>query len=365
MIQGIHISSSEMVIKKHDVKKNILPHFIKNQIIAAKVLELLPHGNAKLLVNGKQVIATTSMLLTPGEEVQLKVLQEKDAVILKLLEPVQKMTTRQISSLVSFFSKNKSIPDIFSSKISGVKELISAMALKSEKPDKEFLPKLIEKSGIVWEKKVAGVLLGNKPAISSKSTIGDKSIGDIKSDLDMLLKQDIKGNILKEVLMDDPQKTSALKTAVSFVETIENFQLLNHNSSESGRFVLPFPVFNESEFSFGQLLIDTGEKNEKEKKDADKLIKISFLLNMTRLGPLRADFSILRKEITGRFLLQDEDTVGYVKSMIPELKEKLADIEYTVRDIECSLGKKEEIIETGFIETLVKASEDQMLNIVI
>jgi hypothetical protein len=331
----------------------LITSFIKNQIITAKVLELLPQGNAKLLVNGKQVIATTSMLLTPGEEVQLKVLQEKDAVILKLMEPVQKMTTGQISSLVSFFSKNKSIPDIIGSKIPDVKELLYEMALKSEKPDKTFLPKLIEKSGIVWEKKVAGVLLGNK------------SPGDIKSTLDILLKQDVKGNILKEILMDNPQKTSALKTAVFFLETIENFQLLNHNSSDSGRFVLPFPVFNESEFSFGQLLIDTGEKNKKEKKDADKLIKISFLLDMTKLGPLRADFSILKKEITGRFLLQDEDTCNYVKSMIPELKEKLSGIEYNVRNIECSLGKKEEIIETCFIETLVKAGEDQVLNIVI
>lgn len=353
MISGIHISSSDMVIAKDAGKKNKLPIFAKNQIVHAKVLNLLPQGGVQLLINGQKVAAKTALLLKPGEEVQLKVLEEKDAVLLKLMGPVQKMTTTQISSLINFFSKNESIPDISRTIIAGVKELLYEMALKSDKPDKNFLPKLIDKSGIVWEKKVAQILINSKPS------------EDMKAILDILQSRDMKGNILKALLASDPRKPEAMKMAASFSETIENFQLLNHSSSESGRFLLPFPVFSESGFNFGQLLIDTGDKTKKDNKDADKLIRISFLLDMTRLGPLRADFSILKNEITGRFLLKDDDTCQYVKSMIPELKEKLAKIDYQVHQIECIIGSNSQIQQSHFIETLVKAREDQVLNIVI
>jgi len=353
MITGVHISSSEIVINKDDGKKSTLPRLIKNQVINAKVLQLLPQGKALLLVDGQKVVAKADMLLKPGEEIQLKVLKEMDAITLKLIGPVQKMTTGQISSLVSFFTKSESIPDITGTKIVSVKELLYDMALKSEKVDKTFLPKLIEKSGIVWEKKVAQNLLSNRSAL------------DMKSGLDVLLSQDIKGIIQKELFIRDFQQFEPLKVVTSFAETIENFQLLNHQSSESGRFLLPFPVFSEQTFSFGQLLIDTGAKTKNNQKDADKVINISFLLNMTRLGPLRADFSILKKEITGRFLLKDYDTCAYIKSMIPELTSRLANIEYNVRKIDCDTAKKKEIQESIFIESLVTARDGSLLNIVI
>ncbi|MBU1340098.1 MAG: hypothetical protein KKE44_00385 [Proteobacteria bacterium] len=353
MISGIHVSSSEIVINKDDGKKKVLPEFNKNQIIQAKILKLLPEGKALLLVDGQKVIAKTALLLKPGEEVQLKVIAQKDAIILKLIEPVQKMTPQQISSLVRFFSKNESTPDISQAKIAKVKDLLYSMALKSDKPDAAFLPRLIDKSGMVWEKKAAQVLLSN---LSSQN---------MKSGLDNLLNQDLKGNILKELLTADPGKFEALKMAASFSETIENFQLLNHQNSDSGRFLLPFPILGEQGFSFGQLLIDTGDKSKNDNKEGDKVIHISFLLNMTRLGPLRADFSIFKKEITGRFLLNDDDTCQYVKSKIPELKTGLESIEYHVRQIDCMTAKKEDIQQSCFIETLVKANDDQVLNIVI
>ncbi|MFH2060639.1 MAG: hypothetical protein ABIJ59_17275 [Pseudomonadota bacterium] len=353
MITGVHISSSEMVINKDDSKKNSLPKLIKNQVVSAKVISLMPHGKAQLLVNGKIFVAKTAMLLTPGEEVVLKVVQEKDAIVLKLIGPGQKMTTSQITSLVSFFSKNESIPDITGTRLTQVKNLLMEMSLKSDKPDIDFLPRLIDKSGLIMEKKIAQVLLNEKSSI------------DIKTALNVLLDQDVKANIFKEWFNSGSGKSDALKTIAAFSESLENFQLLNHRSSETGRYLLPFPIFSESAFRFGQLLINTGDKTKSGGKDKDKLITISFLLEMTRLGPLRADFSILKQEITGRFLLCDQDTCDYVRSLIPDLKGQLADREYHVRQIECVLAKKEEVQPGSLIESLVKAGDGQVLNVVV
>jgi len=71
MISGIHISSSQMVINKESGEKGSFPNVTKNQIITAKVIQLLSHGKAQLLINGQTVIAQTALKLTPGEEVQL------------------------------------------------------------------------------------------------------------------------------------------------------------------------------------------------------------------------------------------------------------------------------------------------------
>ncbi len=352
MISGIHISTSEMVIQPGADKKK-LPNFIKGQTLLATVLSGSSKGKAQLLVNGQKLMAKTPMLLTAGQQVELKVLQEKDSVILKLIGPVQKVTTGQMSSLVGLFSKNGSISDISGSKIKSVESLLHELALKSDKADEAFLPKLIQKSGLALENKLAQIL-------TDKQTLPE-----IKASLDNLLKQDIKGNFLKEMMEIGSGRTDAVKTVSGFLETIENFQLLNHNSSESGRILLPFPVFSQGAFQFGQLLIDTGGKPKKDGEDADKLIRVSFLLNMTNLGPLRADFSVLKKDITGQFLFEDDDTCEYVRSMLGDLKARLAGLEYHVHKLECKTVKKEALQESSLIETLVKSEDDQVLNIVI
>ncbi len=353
MISGIHVSPSEVVIQKGEGKKNTLPLFIKDQIVHAKVLDILPQGGARLLVNNRTVLAKTALLLRPGEEIQLKVLEEKESVFLKFIGPAKKMTPPQISSLIRFFSGSESKTDINRVNIARVKDLLYDMALKSGKADKTFLPGLIEKGGMTWENKVA------------KLFQGQQSVPDIKQSLSLILNQDLKALMQKEMLLAGPNHPIDLDMAASFSETLENFQLLNHNSSESGRFLLPFPVFNENAFRLGQLFIDTGEKNRNDDSSQDKLIQISFLLDMTILGPLRADFSILKKEISGRFFLNDEKIRQYVRSMLPELKKRLESIDYKVHEIDCHSGDKARIQPADFIETILKAGSDRVLNIVI
>ena len=64
---------------------------------------------------------------------------------------------------------------------------MNEIALKSDKADHDFLPRLIEKGGLSWEKKIAQFVSGKN----------DNQDG--KPNLELLLKQDIKGNLLKEL----------------------------------------------------------------------------------------------------------------------------------------------------------------------
>jgi hypothetical protein len=353
MITGVHISSSEMVISKDDTKKNSLPQFSKNQVVKAIVAGLLPQGRAQLVVNGKTIVARTAMLLTPGEEVQLKVVQQKDAIVLKLLGPFQKATSSHMASLAAIFSKEGNIPDLSGKLAPRIIELLSQIALKSGRAEDDFLPRLIEKIGVSLEKKMGMEM--------SKGILPKENRAAVQN----WLGQDLKALILKEISSLGTSQTGRAKTISVFSEIIENVQLLNHQNTETGRFLLPFPVFSESGFRFGQLLIDTGKNDKAQRKESDRVINISFLLDMTRLGPLRADFSILKHELSGKFLLCDKHTCEYIRSLVPELKARLLQRNYHVRQVECSVARHEEIAPSILAEALAKNRENHVLNIVV
>lgn len=352
MISGINISTSEIVIRPGEANKKIA-NFVKGQTLLATVIGNSSKGKTQLLINGQKVEAKTSLLLTAGQKVELKVLQEKDEVILKLIDPAQKISTNRLSSLIGFFSKKGSAADILGAENKNAETLLHDLALKSDKADPKFLPRLMQKGGMALENKLARLF------------VDSQTMPDIKTALENLLNQDLKGSVLKNMLGTQGPGSEAYRSVLGFLDTVESFQMLNHTNSDSGRFLLPFPVFSDNSFQFGQLLIDTGQKNQKEGEDADNLIRISFLLDMTRLGPMRADFSILKKDITGQFLFQDNATCEYVRSMIKDLEKRLSGLEYTVHRLECKTAQKEEIQETSLLEPLMKSQGNQVLNIII
>lgn len=351
MISKIHISPPEMVIQKEAGRAIGKSVFKKGQVVTATVLQLLSSGKTQLLIDGQTLIAKTGLLLSPGEELKLKVVQQKDSVQLKLLESPQPVGTKQLVSLIRFLSKNNALPDIAGIKNPVVKDILQEMALKSGKRDDSFLPRLIENNGLMWEKKMGSLV----------KTQGQDTLN---LNLVQLQKQDLKGALLNELALAAP-KGAALEKTAAFLDTLESFQLLNTQTSESGRYLLPFPVLEGFDLSFGQLLIDTGDKKQDKNKDGHRVIRVSFLLNMTQLGAVRADFSILKKAITGRFLLENDGICAYMKTLIPELKTKFEQLEYDIGNIECFTAAKAEIHPNVLMESLFEAGDDSVLNIVI
>ncbi len=351
MISKIHLSPREMVIQK-DAGKNIGSVLKKDQVVTAKVLQILTQGKAQLLINGQKMIAKTGLSLNPGEELKLQVVQQKDAVLLKLMEPSTFVETKPLVSLIRFLSKNNALSDIARIKNPVIQNILSETALKSGRRDDSFLPRLVENNGLSLEQKMGSLV----------KTQGQDSIG---LNLLQLQKQDLKGALLNELAMATPRGETMEKMVTALLDTLESFQLINTQSSESGRYLLPFPVFEGSVLNFGQLLIDTGGNKEDKDSDNPKLIRVSFLLNLTNLGAVRADFSILKKAITGRFLLENDEICEYLKSLIPELKLRFEQIEYTMGNIDCFTAKKAEIHPNVLMESLFESGDDSVLNIVI
>lgn len=234
-------------------------------------------------------------------------------------------------------------------------DILMGLSLKSDVRDDQFLPQIIKNMGLSFEKKLAAGL---------EDAPDKKTVAHV---IKQLAGQDLKAASLSLAGMEnDPSKTTVLK---HISDALDNFAQLNVKSGDSGqsqdgaRFLLPFPVRREDGFDFGQLMVDTGKTGTA--NTGKKMLSISFLLNMTALGPLRADFSILDKTIAGRFLLENQATCDYLTPKISDLRQRLSGIGYQAGNIDCRVARPEQIAPTSLMLSMKAPDDMQGLNIVV
>lgn len=352
MITGIRISPSDLIVQKDGKTPFDISRLKTGQIFSAKVLRNLPGGKALMQIAGQSVPVRTELILTPGEQIRLAVTRKEDEVILKLVPHESKIPHGRPPSLVRLFSNTQTPVALSKSPAQPLSSLLEGLSLNSAKPDYDLVPRLIEKGGLLFENTLAK--LAEKPIAGQQ----------LKSVLNQLLQQDLKGSLLSQLASSG--KESDIQTRVTAIlDRLENFQHLNIQTSDTGRLLLPIPVLSDAAFWFGQLLIDTGQAGNQNDKDKDRILTVSFLLEMSNLGPVRADFSILKKSITGTFMLQDNDTCEFVKSMLPTLAKQLSEVGFLVRHIECIKAEADQFEPNVLVESILVDQGNKMLNIVV
>jgi len=436
VIQGVHISSASLVIRPQAQQQPTLPVLKLNQIVEATVLNSISPTKAELLIDGNKVVADTSLLLTQGEQLKLKVVKQEGQQVLKIVVPGEKAVS-SVASLISTLSKDSpfaslaklilpslsksaplsqstsdSLPKAESQSLPGLKadstqlsnsdrlllsktgslplsksdpqpllkpdpsplgslsdtgetvskvvldkndlahlrSLLMLISLKSGTADNGLLPRLLEQSGLGWEKNL-GKLLQATPVPGNEI-------------IDNLVSSDLKGSVLKLLTSMDPAGQETANALKEFSETIEQFQSLNRYSSESGRYLVPFPIFSDHEFSYGQLLFDLGDNQPRKGRDSKRLIRVSMLLAMTRLGTVRIDFSVFNKDISGGILVPDPDVRSLIVQHMPQLKNKLKTHGFNVLQMDCTVAGKEVLSQTSLFDAVVNDAR-QMVNIVI
>ena len=148
-----------------------------------------------------------------------------------------------------------------------------------------------------------------------------------------------------------------------FISTIENIQLINQLGLEQERKIfIPIPLqFPDGLFTMGQLLIHFNEnKNEDDQgKENDKdFFRISFLLEMSNLGPLRADLVFSQKQINGRFLTVEEKAKRIIEKKLPFLIKTLEKKDFVISNFECHVKEPVEIKDTLIKEIIHKESHN-------
>lgn len=358
--------------------------------VDAKVVDVTAQNRVQLLVEGQKLTVSTQLSLARGMDIPMKVARSQNGVVLKPIPNLAATASaktagpaanigRPISDVPGTVPGPPPLPaqekpfqgNAFHSfspakvflglgALSQFREpvlndILMTLALKSDVRDDQFLPKIIENMGLSFEKKLAAGL-GNDP---------DKK--KIVHEIKQLASQDLKAAALSLAGTEsDPVKGTALK---HISDALDNFAQLNLKSGDGGqnqdgaRFLLPFPVWREDGFDFGQIMLDMGKTDTANTEK--KIRSISFLLNMTALGPLRADFSILEKSITGRFLLENQETCDYLAPKVSQLRQRLSKIGYQAGNIDCQVARPEQIAPTSLMLSMTTPDDMQGLNIVV
>ncbi len=338
--------------------------------VTAKVLDVVPRNRVQLVTGGKQLTVSTQLPFKPGMEISLTAAQTRDGIVLKPsasqalslpgdgaqpLPGTEKAFQTTPSSFI-FSRIFQGLAELGQTREPVLNKILMGLALKSGQRDDQFLPRILEDVGLNFEKKLADGIEGGK---------GGKSVNPL---MEQLADKDLKAAVL--TLLGSEGQSEKAETLKHIIRTLDSFGQLNAKAGEGGqtqdgnRFLIPFPVWTEEGFDFGQLMVDVGSGQSKGAEN--KLINISFLLNMTALGPLRADFSILDKTLAGGFLLEDQETCDYIDGLIPELRSRLSGIGYKAGTISCRVAEPDQITPASLMISMKEASADEeSLDIVV
>lgn len=345
------IRASRLSLQSID-KDTSRPPFVKDEIVRGLVLKSISSKSAMLMIKGKRVIANTHVPLSEGGVVTLKVEKTYPNPILKLIKMESKgVHTINTSMILDGVKKNlwKAIiedMDQFPLSIKD-KELLNELVVNLSKklfpnPTPDTLMESIGKSGLGWESKIRELL-----ASKTQQPV----------DIQKLLAGDLKG-LISKLIISTEGKSEHLNRLFSM---IQNVQLLNHFGFEQdGKIFIPLPLqFPDGYFTVGQLLIQSDQyrddRSEKKEKEA-AFFRISFLLELSNLGPLRADLAVQGRQISGRFLTVKEETKYILEKNLPDFIAAFNSRGFSIFHLECHVKEPKQVNDTLVKEIIQKES---------
>ncbi len=346
----IEVNAPSHLIKKLSFQSSEphtpLPEFHEKEIVNVKVLKSFSSKDVLLLIKGRRVMASTPMPLKEGMSLSLQLEKSLPIPTFKLLEVNQTQSVELNTSVIVSALKDNLWKAIIGQvnahdHIKGSGErFIKLMNDLSQRiytePALDLFKILLDKCGLSWERKLRNMVILNRFD---------------KEHLNKLIEGDLKALASELIALQE-----APEWAEKFVSVIKQLQLLNHIGLQQGRKIfLPIPMyFADGSFSLGQLLISLNEKKDEEESTQieNYPVRITFLLELSKLGPLRVDLVIRGKEISGRFLSADEASQILLKEHLQVFIQKLTEKGFSVNQMEC-LQKESEILQDPLINEII------------
>lgn len=354
MIEINDLPSSGVLIYDSDQRRSsTTAWFTKNEIIKGKVLKLLDSETAFINIKGRDFSAKTQIPLKIGSEMTFKVEKLFPVPVLRTLGiQFVKPEAANISAILSalkdnlwksVFEKMSTVKGSTSEKVS-YSQIIDSLPKKLLKSGKaEYVKEIINRSGLFLESKL-------KKAIWPKPLEPEQ--------IRQLIKNDVKGLLLGLISKTNDEDAKKL------LSVIKSLQLLHISGVEQERKIfIPLPLLlPDGQFCTAQLLFrlpnllkdipDESEENEIP-------LKISLFLELSNLGPIRADFSLKGKTLYGMFGAAVEETVEILESSIESFKNTLLEKGFYIQHIECRL-KEPEIVAEPLIFNMIQTTENNI-----
>jgi hypothetical protein len=360
---SLMISSGRMSVDPSAEHPKLLAALRLNAEVTATVVQTLSARQVQLTIAGQRVVADTYLPLQPGSRLLLKVVQTDPAPVLKILEAAGPPTSggmRTLSlagdpfaCLAQLLAPTGRLPDQPAGQGAGLArltDLMASLALKSTAADPTLLERLMVNGGILWEGKLAAAMARTRAPAPER--------------IRQMAAQDLKAAAL-QLLPEIAGDGQARARVEAFLEGLETLHLLNrHTADAAGRFILPLPVLWDEGLQFGQLLLDLNREASGGGAAAQKVTRVSLLLTLSGLGPLRGDFGIWQKTVTGTFGVADAESAGIICDHLPRLTQALHRSGFSVGRIDCRVLGRATLAGTSLAEEALSAGQSG-LNLVV
>jgi hypothetical protein len=297
----------------------------QGDIVKGKVLDFHHSGRAKLLVQGKELTAQTSVKLAKGQTAQFRVEQTQPQYIFKVFDAsnIQQSMLKLFGSSAMQASPFQLFQNLFqslknNSELANQKQMLQMMHLFSQlsiKPGDSitpyFLMAFLQRSGLMWENKL-------KQWVSSQKNLSSDR-------LKKMTQQDLKALTLEALQNIDDDHLDIKLSLEQMVEQFEQWQMLNHKTlTEHGKLYFMLPLQFDNLFYTGELLIDISDMKKGGKEASVSMLKASLLLKMSRIGPVKIDATLLQRQLRIEYWLSQQETIDLFKSYESTLSEALA-----------------------------------------
>jgi hypothetical protein len=369
-LDDISISPSRLNLRDKSSTGRVIS-FAKDEVIQGRVIRPIPPNHALLLFGEEQVTARTSVPLQAGQIGLFKVEQVSPQCVLKLVGPrvgdldrvdglLARNTFREspykslIETLAPFMRFGE---ELAVSKVPNMLVRWWGLLSRISFPCKqlhhgEFLKSFIDGSGMIWEHKLKSFLLSEFQSTNN---------------LDALIGHDLKGLALKSLADGGTNKFVSAEAISRFVDSLEQFQLLNVSRLDGqGKLFFTIPVQFHDQFGFGELLVELPRQGEDEEADSDrdKVLRVSLLLQMSWLGPVRADASVFQKGVRVGFLVCEEEVQSLLNNCADLLKYQLERHGFRLLEVTFRLQEANILTQASLVEDFVD-SEEHQINLIV
>lgn len=177
-----------------------------------------------------------------------------------------------------------------------------------------------------------------------------------------------------ELLIDilNPSKSTVEKLPPQKVrDTLRRMQallnrisLMSHEISGDGKLFFPISMQINNRFFPGELLIHLPEKGKEKSADNDKAFRLSFLLEMSHLGPVRGDVSIFQKAVSVGFWVSDERVQSLFNESAVSLKRRLERHGFRLQELACRIEEAGSVHQSSLAEEFA-GSKEYLVNLIV
>lgn len=308
------------------------------QVVEARVIKPLSSGTILLAIQGKQIRAATQVPVPRNAVLSLMVSGKDGNVSFRVMDiqtpgscsvnlaPIRGAMATHLWADVHNLLEGTSAASREKGMISALLGKLTRMTM--DQPGAQGLKSVIQHSGLCWEHKLV------KAFSSGRIT---------RAVLDALVAGDLKGMISKLLTGGAEEKGSLLKALHT---ALENIQLLNvYGSQQAQKLFVPLPLqFYDGTWGLAQILFhlppDDGSRFQQSDDDSEQIpaCAVTVILELSRLGTIRADLQLKGPALQGKFLVDRSRTLEKMEANLSSFTEVLERRGMKVGQITCHLA---------------------------